>query len=83
MCRSIGPSRACRLVKAKLVDAWEMRFQQAHAARDEWKRQLKYVEKQVEDRPAGGASWGRCTVKRILHIPGAGSGHAVDPCLAR
>ena len=37
------------LVKAMFTDAWEMRAQQAYEARDEWKRQLKDAEKQIEE----------------------------------
>ena len=31
------------------ADAWELRAAQAYAARDEWKRQFKDAEKQVND----------------------------------
>lgn len=46
----LTPSRKLfGLVKAMFADAWEMRSAQAHAARDEWKRQLKDAEKQIDD----------------------------------
>ena len=47
--QSLTPSRKLfELVRAMFADAWEMRSAQAHAARDEWKRQFKDAEKQVE-----------------------------------
>lgn len=48
--QNLTPSRwLFGLLKAMFADAWDMRLAQAHSERDEWKRQLKALEKQIND----------------------------------
>ncbi len=48
--KAMTPARPLfALVKAMFRDAWDMRLTQAEARREDWKRQIRDVEKQVEE----------------------------------